>query len=196
MTPYSDQNTSTTRPAGTATTVPVDQNYATYKDQMMTALFSDRASAERAYDALKDRGYADSDITVLMSDETRKTQFADKHVDDRDSDLGDKAMEGAGTGSAIGGTVGAIAAAIAAIGTSLVLPGLGLVVAGPLAAAFAGAGAGGLAGGLIGALVGSGMSEDRAQEYETHIKNGGIGMGVNPKNQADADFLRQQGFHY
>ncbi len=171
-------------------------DYTTYKDQMMTALFTDRDSAERAYDALKDRGYADSDITVLMSDDTRQTQFKDQHIDDRDTDLGDKALEGAGTGSAIGGTVGAIAAAIAAIGTSLVLPGIGLVVAGPLAAAFAGAGAGGLAGGLIGALVGSGMSEDRAKEYETQIKDGGIGMGVKPKNQADADYLRQQGFHY
>ncbi|MBC7570549.1 MAG: hypothetical protein H7319_12540 [Spirosoma sp.] len=169
---------------------------STYRDEMMTALFTDRDSAERAYDALKSRGYDDSDTTLLMSDETRKTQFSDQHVDDSDTDLGDKALEGAGTGSAIGGTVGAVAAAIAAIGTSLVLPGIGLVVAGPLAAAFAGAGAGGLAGGLIGALVGSGMSEDRAKEYETHIKNGSIGMGVKPKNQADADFLSQQGFHY
>ena len=57
-------------------------------------------------------------------------------------------------------------AAIAAIGTSLVIPGLGLVVAGPLAAALAGAGAGGTAGGLIGALVGHGMPEDRTKKYE------------------------------
>ncbi len=77
----------------------------------------------------------------LLSSATFFQQYAD-------SELGNKAAEGAGVGGAIGGTVGAIAAAIAAIGTSLVLPGLGLVIAGPIAAALAGAGAGaGAAGG-------------------------------------------------
>lgn len=49
-----------------------------------------------------------------------------------------------GIGSAIGGTIGAVAAAVAAAGTSLVFPGLGIVVAGPLAASLAGGGAGGV----------------------------------------------------
>ena len=45
------------------------------------------------------------------------------------------AADGLGIGSAIGGTVGAVLAAIAAVGTSIVIPGLGLFVAGPIAAA-------------------------------------------------------------
>lgn len=45
------------------------------------------------------------------------------------SELGTKAAESARMGSAIGGTVGAIAGVIAAMGTSLVIPGLGLVIA-------------------------------------------------------------------
>ena len=98
-------------------------------------------------------------------------------------------MEGAGTGSAIGGTLGAIIAGIAAIGTSVLIPGLGLVVAGPIAAALAGAGAGGLTGGLVGALIGSGIPEDRAVQYEEGIKNGGLVMGLNPRNDDDASYF-------
>ena len=84
------------------------------------------------------------------------------------------------------GAIGAVAAAIAAIGTSVALPGLGLVIAGPLAAAIAGAGAGAAGGGLVGALVGMGMPEERVKDYEEGVKNGGIMMGVHAKNDADA----------
>jgi hypothetical protein len=155
---------------------------------MLTGVFRDRDSAERAYNSLRDRGYGDDDVDVLMSDDTRKTHFV---KDEHDSALGNKALEGAGTGSAIGGTLGAIAGAVAAIGTSLLIPGLGIVVAGPLAAALAGAGAGGLTGGLIGGLIGHGIPEDRAKIYEEHIKNGNIYMGVRPKNEDDATYLEQ-----
>ncbi|RZK22446.1 MAG: hypothetical protein EOO56_08580 [Hymenobacter sp.] len=151
-------------------------------------MFRDRSSAEKAYQALHDRGYHKDDVHVMMSDETRDTHFADgKHTE-----LGDKAMEGAGVGSAIGGTAGAIIGAIAAIGTSIALPGLGLIIAGPLAAALAGAGAGGLTGGLVGALVGSGIPEEHATEYEEGIKNGGIVMGVKPRNAEDAKYFEEQ----
>jgi hypothetical protein len=63
-----------------------------------------------------------------------------------DSELVNKAMESAGVGGAIGVTAGAIIAALAAIGTSIAIPGLGVVIAGPIATALAGAGAGGLTG--------------------------------------------------
>lgn len=92
-------------------------------------------------------------------------------------------------GGAIGGMIDAIAAAVAAIGTSLVLPGLGLEIAGPLAAAVAGAGAGAATGGLIGALVGWNMPEERVKQYEEGIKKGGILMGVKPRNDEDAAYL-------
>ncbi len=156
---------------------------------MTTAMFRDRASAERAYDALHRRGYSKDDVNLMMSDETRKTHFGDGTAD---SALGDKAMEGAGVGSAIGGTVGAVIAAIAAIGTSVALPGLGLVIAGPLAASLVGAGAGGLTGGLVGALVGSGIPEEHAAEYERGIKEGGIVMGVKHRNADDAKYFQDE----
>jgi uncharacterized protein YjbJ (UPF0337 family) len=159
-------------------------------NRMMTGLFRDRESAERAYGSLQSRGYTKDDVNLLMSDETRKRHFSDDTV--KQTELGDKALEGAGVGSAIGGTVGAVLAAIAAIGTSVALPGLGLVVAGPIAAALAGGGAGGLTGGLVGALIGSGIPEERAVEYEKGVKEGGIVMGVNPRSDEDADYFESE----
>lgn len=156
------------------------------KSGMMTGMFKDRESTERAYNSITSRGYSKDDVNLLMSDKTRDTHFAD------DTELGSKAMEGAGTGAAIGGTLGAIVAGIAAIGTSVLLPGLGLIVAGPIAAALAGAGAGGLTGGLIGALVGSGIPEEHAAQYEAGIKDGGIVMGVNPRNAEDAEYFENE----
>lgn len=159
----------------------------TARSRTLSGLFRDRESAENAYRSLTERGYTRDDVNVVMSDETRKTHFADD-----DSELGSKALEGMGVGSAVGGTVGALLAAIAAIGTSVLLPGLGLVVAGPLAAALAGAGAGGVTGGLIGALVGSGIPEERAKYYDEGVRNGGIYMGVNPRTDEDAEYFENE----
>src|SRR5215204_6420298 len=166
-------------------------NQATSRQEdrrMLTGMFRDRDSTEGAYRSLRDRGYSDDDINVMMSDETR-----DKYYSDGDTELeGNKALEGTGAGAAIGGTLGAIIGGIAAIGTNVLLPGLGLVVWGPIAAGLAGAGAGGLTGGLVGALIGWGIPEDRAREYETGIREGGTVLGVTPRSDEDADYFENE----
>ena len=159
----------------------------TQQPSMVTGLFRDRDSAERAYQSVTERGYGRDDVNLVMSDDTRKRYFSDTGT--TQTELGSKAAEGAGVGGAIGGTLGAIAAALAAVGTSIAIPGLGIVVAGPLAAALAGAGAGGLTGGLVGALIGAGIPEERVKHYESGIKEGGILMGVKPRSREDADYL-------
>jgi hypothetical protein len=156
----------------------------------LTGLFPDRDSAERAYQGVVDRGYKHDDVNLVMSDETRERHFGKEAG--RPTELGTKAAEGAGIGAGIGGTVGAIAAAVAAVGTSIALPGLGLVIAGPITAALAGAGAGGAAGSLVGALIGWNIPEERIKEYESGIKEGGILMGVRPRNDDDATHLEDQ----
>lgn len=137
---------------------------------LVTGLFKTKVAAEAAVDALQRRGYGSNDITVLMSEATRTKEFALENKT--------QAASGAGVGGALGGVVGATIAAIAAIGTTLALPGLGIVVAGPLAAALAGAGAGGATGGLIGALIGAGIPEHRAAVYEAGVKKGGVLIGI------------------
>jgi hypothetical protein len=156
---------------------------------MVTGLFNDRDSAERAYESVTNQGYDHNDVNLVMSDDTRKKYFSDDAG--TATELGTKAAKGAGVGGAIGGTLGAIAAAIAAVGTSIAIPGLGIVIAGPLAAALAGAGAGGATGTLVGTLVGSGIPEERVKHYEAGISSGGILMGVKPRSDADAAHLEQ-----
>ncbi len=153
---------------------------------MLTGMFRDRESTERVYNDLQQRGYAKDDINLVMSDETCEKHFSG---DSKETEIGTKAAEGAGKGSAIGGAIGAIAGIIAAIGTSLAIPGLGIVIAGPIAAGLAGAGAGGVTGGVIGALMGSGIPEARAKLYESGIKEGQIVIGVKPRNDEDAKYF-------
>jgi hypothetical protein len=156
---------------------------------LVTGLFRDRDSAEQAYQSVQDRGYGREDVNLVMSDDTRQRYFDD---DVRVTELGSKAAEGAGVGGAIGGTVGAIAAAIAAVGTTLAIPGLGLVVAGPLAAAVAGAGAGAATGGIVGALIGWGIPEERLKTYDAGIRDGAILMAVRPRSDDDAAHFENQ----
>lgn len=151
---------------------------------IVTGLYRDSDSADRAYRSLRDRGYSDEEIHVVMSDDTRKKYY---NRDDVEIEEGSKAMEGAGAGAAVGGTVGGILGAIVAVGSNVVLPGAGLVVAGPLAGALAGAGAGGAAGSLVGALVGAGIPEERAKVYEEGVKEGEIVVGAHPRDRAEAE---------
>jgi hypothetical protein len=160
------------------------------KNRLATGLFTDRESAEKAYNDLSSRGYRSDDINVVMSDDTRAKYF--DNTSGRQTELGNKAAKGAGVGGAVGGTAVGIAAAIAAAGASIAIPGLGLVIAGPLAAGLAGAGAGAAAGGLVGAMVGWGIPEERVKDYEAGIKKGGILMGVKPRSEEDAQYLESQ----
>jgi hypothetical protein len=157
------------------------------RQNWVTGTFTDRDSAERAYNLMLSRGYSVKEINLMMSDETRRQYFSDETT--TDSELGAKAMESAGVGGAIGVTAGAILATVAAIGTTIIIPGLGLVIAGPIATALAGAGAGGLTGGIIGALIGWGLPEERAKLYESDLKDGGIVLGVIPHNDDDAAYF-------
>jgi len=156
--------------------------------RMLTGMFSDRRSTENAYNAIHERGYSEDEINLVMSRDTHKKYFSD---DIEETELGNKAAAGSGTGSAIGGAIGATVGIIAAIGTSVVIPGLGLVIAGPIAAGLAGAGAGGIAGGVIGALIGWGIPKERAKLYESGIKDGHIVLGVQPKNEEDAKYFEE-----
>jgi len=163
---------------------------ATNKQKMVTAVFHDRSKAQAAFDRLSARGYSSNEINVLMSDATRSAYWPGDHEETKHS-AGTQATEGMGIGGAIGTAVGATLAAVAAIGTSIAIPGLGLIVAGPLAAALAGGGAGAVTGGLLGALVGAGMTESNAAAYQDALRSGGVVMGVAPHNDDDADQIKE-----
>ncbi|MFT3881615.1 MAG: hypothetical protein QM703_18370 [Gemmatales bacterium] len=160
------------------------------KPKMITSVFRDRYDAIDVYDWLRVLGYTPDQISVLMSDQTRS--YYANEVKEGKIERGSKLAEGAATGGALGTAIGAGLAAFAAIGTSLVLPGLGLVIAGPIAAAFAGGGAGAVAGGLIGGLVGYGIPESNAKAYEEALRDGGVAVGVVPRNSEEASLIKKE----
>jgi hypothetical protein len=162
--------------------------------RMVTGLFTNKQSAERGYRSATQLGYENSDIDVLMSEETRDRYFLPGH--DTKTDLSSNATKGAAEdgksadlGGPVGGTIGTIAPALAGVGALLLVPVLGVVAAGPIAVALTAAGAVGLVGALIGVLTKWGIPERRIEEYEQGIRAGGILMGVKPRSDKDASNL-------
>src|SRR4029434_10362833 len=153
------------------------------KAALVTGLFKNRVAAEAAVDSIIKRGYTRDDISVLMSDATRTKEFA--------LQTRTHAADGLGIAGAVCGAVVATIAAILAVGTSLILPGINLVIAGPIAAALAGAGAGGATGGLIGALIGAGIPEYRAKVYDAELRGGGILIGVEARTDEEVETLEE-----
>lgn len=159
-----------------------------------TALFRDFERAERAFQAANEAGYEPSDINVLMSEETRQRFLETKGSG---TPLGQKAAEPApeasksadALGGPAGGTMGTVAPVIGAVGAALLIPGLGLAVAGPIAIALTAAGTVGVATGLIGALTNWGIPKEQAHQYESAVRKGGIVIGVSAGSADDARVL-------
>lgn len=170
---------------------------ATNTSTVLTALFSDMTQAERAYRAAIELGYDASEVNVLMSEQTREKYLATARSS---APLAQKAAEpapeasksAAKLGGPAGGTMGTIAPAIAAVGAALLLPGLGLAVAGPLAIALTAAGTVGIATGFIGALTNWGIPKDRAEQYQHSVSRGGVVIGVTAKSGADTHELARR----
>jgi hypothetical protein len=164
-------------------------NASSSGNRMVTGLFSDGESAERAYQACVERGYEIGEVNVVVSEDTRKRFFSD------DSEittlLASRKAEGGQLGGPKGGRIGILVTIFAAVGAAA-LPALGVVVAGPLAASLAGAGAAGLAAGLIGALGDWGIPEERVRHYDAGIRDGGILMMVEARSDEDAAQIQKQ----
>ena len=157
---------------------------------MITGLFSDGPSAERAYRACVERGYEIGDVNVVMSEDTRRRLMSDDS--ETTTLLARRKAEGGELGGPTGGRVEILVTIAAAVGTALALPALGFVAAGPVAAALASAGAAGLVAGLVGALGDWGVPEERVRRYEAGIHDGGILMMVEARSDEDARQIEQQ----
>jgi hypothetical protein len=157
---------------------------------MITGLFGDGDSAERAYEACVQRGYEIGEVNVVMSDDARRRLFSDDR--ETTTKLARRKAEGGELGGPAGGRLGILVTIFAAVGAAIVVPVLGFVVAGPITVALAGAGAAGLAAGLIGALGDWGIPEERVRHYEAGVHDGGILMMVEARSDEDARQIEQQ----
>lgn len=165
------------------------------KAAMVTALFKNAGGVERAYHTALSRGYRREDINLVLSEETRRKYF---NVDQVTTELADKAAQStekkqsaaAKVGGPAGGTAATIAPALAAIGSATLLP--GLILAGPVAIALAAGGAVAIAGGLVTALTDWGIPKARIEEYESEIRQSGVLIGVQARNDADTAYLQTE----
>src|SRR5215212_1284665 len=89
------------------------------KSPMLTGTFRDQDTADKAYRELLEKGYSEKDIHVLMSEDTRKHL---KGGDNLKLEHGNKALEGAGVGGALGGAVGATILGIMAAASAVAIP--------------------------------------------------------------------------
>lgn len=132
-------------------------------DQVSGILRSPR-EVEELLTALHSRGLDEEDISVVMSEKTHNEFFAIKDET--------KAPEGATIGGLSGGLLGIIIGGLTVAGTVL-LPGVGLLVAGPLIGALTAGAIGTAAGSLVGGLIGAGIPEHEAKFFEDSLKESG-----------------------
>ena len=133
-------------------------------------IYTNRAHAEEAVEALRAAGFRADDLSVLLPENVGSKDIGyEKHT---------KAPEHAATGGAAGGVIGGALGWLLGIG-ALAIPGVGpFLAAGPIMGALAGLGAGSLLGGLAGALTGMGVPEYEAKRYEGRIRSGGALISI------------------
>ncbi len=133
------------------------------------------SQAARIVEALRTAGFLNSDISILMPDESG--------VRDMGHEKHSKAPEGTSTGAGAGALFGGALGWLAGIG-ALAIPGVGpLVAAGPIMAALSGAAVGAATGGVTGGLIGLGIPEYEAKQYESKLHEGNVLISVHTESE-------------
>jgi hypothetical protein len=137
----------------------------------VTGVFDSRRPAERALERLREIGFSDSELSFLTPETT------DTELNSVPTTEGEQPGMGAAVGGVVGGAVGLSGGVqIAAALSSLLVPGVGTV----LAAGFAGAALAGIAGAAGGATAGraledaltEGLPRDELYFYIDELKKG------------------------
>ncbi len=124
------------------------------------AIFRDSKAAGEAVSELSNQGYT-KDVSVVAKN-ANNTEVQTHEVKQDVSD-----------GTALG-ALGALLVGAA----SFVVPGVGLLVLGPLATVLSGTAAGAITGGVVGALVDWGVPDEQAKDYEERIMRGEVLVAV------------------
>ena len=140
------------------------------KRKSVFGIYGTRMGVERAVSALRDAGFPNSDVSVLLPENMGANRAGHGKKYKGPGRRGKRRQRGRRFGGAFGWLVGLGALAI---------PGLGpFIAAGPLVAALAGVGVGGAVGGFTGAAIGLGIPEYEAKMYEGRLAKGGILVAV------------------
>jgi hypothetical protein len=141
----------------------------------VVGVFINRQEAEAAMDELHRAGFTHEHLGFVMrGDDERRTRI--------EAETGPSTGEGALGGVLAGAGVGAMIAAAA----SLLVPGVGPVLAGGiLVASLGGAAVGAAAGGVLGGLIAVGVPEEEAKYYESEFNEGRLLVTVRADGRAN-----------
>lgn len=150
----------------------------------VVGVFTNRAQADRAIDALYSAGFRSEQIGVVMRDQdglgTRSGgTLANTTTDEAAANAGTGAMAGAAAGVGIGGLVGlgVLAGVVPVIGPAIAAGTLGIILSN--------AAGGAAVAGLAGSLVGWGIPEEHARHYESEFSAGRAIVSVSAGARAD-----------
>ena len=133
----------------------------------MFGIYSTRAALESAVEALRAKGFRNSDISVLSVQKPASASTDAAPVDLPKPDV----TAGPNTSGAVGATLGWLAGI-----SALAMAGGVFIVAGPVMWALAQMGE--TAGNIAGALVGFGVPDTAAKQYQGRIVSGGTLLAV------------------
>jgi hypothetical protein len=162
---------------------------------IISAVFQDRSSAERAVTQLREMGIPDNAISVVgrHGEDIEGNNVATEH---HDADTKTSGMaKGIGIGAGVGALFGLAAALIPGVGPFITAGALASVLGSVGGGAAAGAIVGGTTGGIVGVLENYGVSRDEAQYYGGELERGGWFVGVDTSmanvSSVNVDSIRQ-----
>lgn len=158
----------------------------------VTAVFDDRAQAERAVKELRNLGWRDTDFSFVARSEDEAVSAGAR----RDT-AGERAAKGAAVGAGAGLLFGLAALAIPGLGPFITAGGLASVLGATGGALASGAIVGGTSGAIAGALTRAGYSKEESDFYGPAVERGGVLVAVETEDLASAnevdEILTQQG---
>jgi uncharacterized membrane protein len=140
----------------------------------VTAIFDDRAAAERAISELRQFGITDARLSIV----TRRTDDAEVPTERAHDSAGERVGKGALTGAGVGALFGLAALAIPGVGPFVSAGVLANALGATAGTVAAGALVGGTSGALAGALARAGFSKDEAEFYGPAIERGSVLVAV------------------
>ncbi|WP_437907629.1 hypothetical protein WME95_06920 [Sorangium sp. So ce327] len=140
--------------------------------RLITGMVRARGEAEDVVRRILDSGHTRRDVCAIVSEATRR-----QHI------LRSRAYGAASHGSAL-------TSVLAAASAGLVVPGLRLAVAGPIAVRLADASSASETASLSSVLVDAGIPEQSAPEVERRLKEGAMLLGALARDEKDAAALR------
>jgi hypothetical protein len=148
----------------------------------VTAVFDDRARAERAVNELRTLGWENTDLSFVARSEDEAVAAGAAR-----ENVGERAAKGAAVGAGAGLLFGLAALAIPGLGPFITAGGLASALGATGGALASGAIVGATSGAIAGALTRAGYSKEESDFYGRAVERGGVLIAVETEDVASAN---------